>query len=66
MALMKVLMCAYVCGCVSRIIVAYTDDRSVRVHGDVVRGIFTGQIRTAEDIYFIEPSSRLDVKHWIK
>ena len=36
----------------------YTDDHSVRVHGDVARGIFTGQIRTSQDIYFIEPSSR--------
>lgn len=37
----------------------YADDRSVRVHGDVARGIFTGEIRTGQDSYYIEPSSRL-------
>ena len=37
----------------------YTDDQSVRVHGDVARGIFTGEIRTSQEIYYIEPSSRL-------
>lgn len=34
------------------------DDQSVRVHGDVARGIFTGEIRTSQEIYYIEPSSR--------
>lgn len=47
-----------VCGCGYHVC-WYTDDQNVRVHGDVARGIFAGEIRTSQDTYYIEPSSRL-------
>lgn len=52
------MLCVWVCS--SRIILMiYTDDQSVRVHGDVAMGVFAGQIHTSQGVYFIEPSSKL-------
>ena len=50
-------ICAIVCMGVYHVC-WYTDDQSVRVHGDVARGIFAGEIRTSQETYYIEPSAR--------